>query len=483
MRCLFLGVFALLVFSVSAARADILFYQLPGTSLAVMLQGEVTVHQGGNTTLRHSRFGNLHFPLKQIRFKDVPTTGTIAVRMRQEAVRENDLEACLNAGRWALHHGLLPEFYEAAFAAWELDRNHPAVKRLADLKRKIDQRVPVASAQEAEMRKYVPLGSKMSFVRSKHFLLMHDTPTKREKISKKTRAEQRLELLETVLESFMLKFCLEGLELEIPKEHLKVVLFSQKEDYLGFGEMLKPDLSKASGFYDKMANTSVFFDQGTNEIYDLLDTLNRELQGVKDALIKSRSPAAGDIARLANTLQLLTEVSKENADIEVVSHEGTHQLAANTGLMPNEAAVPLWAAEGLATYFESPTDAAWSGIGAVNEERLDWYRALERDRTHSNVDFIVSDKIFLQAAGTEATLHAYGQAWALTHFLMDQHFDKLVKYYDAIAKISIDDDLSFERNVETFEQVFGAPASQLDLEWRSYMRSLKTDVEQVLAGK
>ena len=104
------------------------------------------------------------------------------------------------------------------------------------------------------------------------------------------------------------------------------------------------------------------------------------------------------MVRLADTIQLLTEVSRENSDIEVVSHEATHHMAGNTGLMPGDAPVPIWAAEGLATYFESPKEAAWSGIGSVNEERLRWYRGLERDKMHSNIDFIVSDQIFTRAA-------------------------------------------------------------------------------------
>ena len=145
--------------------------------------------------------------------------------------------------------------------------------------------------------------------------------------------------------------------------------------------------------------------------------------------------------------------------------------------------MPLWAAEGLATYFESPKEAAWSGIGAVNEERLDWYRGLEGDREHSNIDFIVSDRVFRLAGTHGSTLHAYGQAWALTHFLMDQHFDKLIKWYMLIAAKPADKPLSDDELQATFDEVFGKDKSALDLEWRKYMRGLKTDLQMVLDDK
>ena len=187
--------------------------------------------------------------------------------------------------------------------------------------------------------------------------------------------------------------------------------------------------------------------------------------------------------RLADTIQLLTEVVRENLDIEVVSHEATHHLAGNTGLMPADAPVPVWAAEGLATYFESPKQAAWSGIGSVNKERLSWYKGLESDREHSNIDFIVSDQIFSRAGSQGSTLHAYGQAWALTHFLMARHFDKLFQWYLLIAAKPAGKPMTDQELVESFDQIFGKDKTALDLEWRNYMRTLKTDLELVLTNK
>ena len=466
-----------------AAQADIVLYQIPGTNLAFVLQGSVSVNPGKTITFRHPRYGTLYLALEDIQRFEVPSTQTIAERKRQKAQQSKSVDACLDAARWALHNGLLSEFRESASAAWHVDKEHPTVKRLAAMNQQIKAPLPDSPELEQEMRQFVRGGRNMRFQQSEHFLLLHDTPDGKDRFSRKTRAEERLALLETVFQSFLLKFSLEGRDLQVPKQRLKVVLFADKEDYLRFVQLLGPTLSKASGFYDRKNNISVFYDQGTDESFEALYELNAQLQDQKKSLVKDRAPGARDVVRLADTIQLLTEVARENLDIEVVSHEATHHLAGNTGLMPADAPVPVWAAEGLATYFESPKQAAWSGIGSVNKERLSWYKGLESDREHSNIDFIVSDQIFSRAGSQESTLHAYGQAWALTHFLMDRHFDKLFQWYTLIANKPANKPITEQELVESFDQVFGQDKSALDLEWRQYMRTLKTDLEIVLAGK
>lgn len=478
MRRFLAALLALAAFSPTRCAADILLYPLKGTDLTFVLQGEVVVNPGGTLTFQHA-MGKLHFRVEDVRWFKVPPIATIANQKVQKSVQSKDVRTCLKAGSWALHHGLLGDFYRAAAAAWQLAPDDPMVQRLAMLKRQMDASLPASDKQEKELRAYVPDGEQMQIIRSKHFLVLHDTapaPTGR---SKKSRAEQRIELLENVYQSFLFKFCLAGVNLDVPKEHLKVVLFAEKDKYLKFASD-KPGLSKAAGFYSLESNISVFYDQGTSKMYKALDELNQELQALKTKAVRQRSRNAADVVHLTDTIMLLSLLSRENADIEVVSHEATHHMAAATGLMPNEAKVPVWAAEGLATYFESPEEAAWSGIGAVNKSRLKWYHGLAKDQEHSNIDFIVSDKIFAHVANDGAMLHAYGQAWALTHFLMERYPQKLVDYYRLVGQRRLKTFASPEENLAAFDQVFGANKDSLTSQWRDYMSGLKTDVDTVL---
>ena len=278
-----------------------------------------------------------------------------------------------------------------------------------------------------------------------------------------------------------MKFSLEGVMLYVPKEPLMVVLFSEYDDYLDFSTSISPTLASTAGFFDRKSQIAVFYDQGTDNKFDNLYRLNTQMQIDKKRMMRTREPGAKDRIRLADTLQLLIEVKRANLDIEVVSHEATHQLAGNTGLMPGDSPVPVWAAEGLATYFESPKEAAWSGIGAVNEERLELYRYLAPVPQISNIRFIVTDHIFTHAASNMSTLHAYAQSWALTHFLMNKHFTKLMKYYQKLTEFKGNKRLSEQKYLDIFAEAFeGITIDQLDLQWKSYMRGLKTDLERVL---
>jgi hypothetical protein len=284
----------------------------------------------------------------------------------------------------------------------------------------MDQPIGDSSKQIAEMKAMVGRDD-MKVKQSKHFVLMHDTPDTFTR-GRLTRADERIQLLETVYECFLLRFYAYGVKLEIPTERLKVILFNEYKQYRLFADKIGPELASASGFWEHERNTSVFFDHGTNDTFKALKQVSDELQQRKKEAVRDRDLGAASLVRLADTIKMLIEIEREDSDISVVSHEATHQMAGNTGLLPRHVRIPSWVHEGLATYFETPDGATWAGVGAVNEERLEWFRALDRDRVHSNIGFIVGDQIFDYAGSLGSTLHAYGQAWALTHFFAGKTF-------------------------------------------------------------
>jgi hypothetical protein len=320
----------------------------------------------------------------------------------------------------------------------------------------------------------------MRIATSKHFILLHDTPEKPAEGYKLTRSEERLALLEQVYESFLLKFYSRGIQLDIPQERLMVVLFNDYAMFKDYSVSLSPELASAAGFWSPTTNISVFFDHGTVEEFQVLRDVAKNVHEAADDARRSGIRNVGSVVRFARTLDVLVQVAQESSDIEVVSHEATHQMAGNTGLFPRDVRVPSWAHEGLATYFEAPNDSAWAGIGAVNEQRLEWYRALASDREHSNIDFIVGDQVFDYAGNHATLLHAYGQAWALTHFLLENHLDKFMEYYRRLGEFPPDTPLSAEVLTKLFNEIFGEDHDALEIEWRGYMRSLKTDMELIL---
>ncbi len=473
------GLASLLFALASPARADFVEYRLPGTDLVILLQGSARVNPGATVSLTHPKFGALYFALNDVRVTQVPTSYSLFDRKLNTAIAAKDADQAMDAADWALNKGLLHGFYKGVDRALMYNPSHVRALAVTRIKEKIAQSLPEETKAEDELRSLVQK-SDMKVRLSEHYILLHDTPAAVPEGRKANRAQERLELLERVYESFLLKFYSRGVELKMPTERMKVVLFNKHEDYLNFATRLDPGLQSAAGFWDSRSNVAVFYDQASDSAFESLRQLSAKYQQFREEAIRRKLPQRAEIIRLANTMIQLVNIKQEDQDVSVVSHEATHQMAGNTGLLPRGLPIPVWVHEGLATYFEAPNDAIWAGIGAVNAQRLRWYRALENDRTHSNIDFIVGDQIFTHARTTEAALHGYGQSWALTHYLMEHHFDQLIDYYRRLAQFKPNDEPTAEQLTTVFNAAFGSTRATLDSRWRQYMSTLQTDQDRWL---
>lgn len=465
----------ILAFAALPLAADFVLYRVPGTPFMFALEGKATI-DGRDRQVSYMHPGlkeSITFPLADV---EVLKASSNREQFNKQFVKAGkDAEAVYQAGVFGLKRGLLPEFYKAVDKTLEVDSQHAAATEVKKLKETIEKPLPDSAAVEKELREFCDHAG-MEVAESAHFILLHDTGDSK---SKKSRAQVRLALLEQVYESFLMIFYAQDISLDVPQQRLKVVLFKEYRDYLDFSRSISPELASASGYWDPIRNVSVFYDHSTDDVYRILNRMSRELSADAKEAKKARSKEGFRADRTARTIALMTQISQENADIKVVSHEATHQMAGNTGLFPRHVRIPSWAHEGLATWFESPREAGWSGVGAVNEERLEWYRGLEPDTQHSSIDFIVGDQIFKYAASHGALLHGYGQAWALTHFLMEKHLAKTVEYYRRLGELPPDTVVSPEVLTSLFDEVFGEDRKKLDAEWRSHMRSLKPDLQKL----
>jgi hypothetical protein len=472
--------FVLCLMAVSSASGDWVKYSIPRTDAIMLIPARETKVLPGNPPKLSilTDLGPLYADLKDCKIIKAKTP--IERYEYMEAQGKKNVQKMWEAAEFALKSGMIDKFHAALKEVLKLDPNHKQAQRMLAFKEKLDKPIKENSLQQEQMKKLVKSPG-MKFKISDHFLLMHDTPDTPPEGRKKTRAEQRVELLERVYRAFMYKFHMMGDYVEIPKEPLKVVLFNEYDQFQSFGRKLG-GLQGVAGFYEHTTNTAVFYDQGTHPMFKGILEFDKELQNmVKDA---QRAKARGlrEVVQLAKSIKLLVYIIRESQDVEVVSHEATHQLAANTGLLPRHVMIPSWVHEGLATYFESPKDASWAGFGAVNEDRKRWYEALAKnDPEHSTVDFIVGNEIFEFSGGIGSNImHAYAQAWSLTHFLLERYPEKFMAYYRRLGEMPPDLPLSAEVLRKIFRDVFGESASQIDSEWHLFMGALKTDKE--LAG-
>lgn len=464
-------------------RADIVIYTLPGTDREIVLEGKTTRVAGGFIDYTHPTFGHLTFSSSTVRVIEYPTKAEQFRKQFDRAKKAEDIDGLLEAARFALQRGLLEEFYKVASEAYKLDRDHATVQRLLQARKNI--RVSLGDSEPVidKIRQLVDRPN-MKIETSRHYVLLHDTSSEKVEKKKLTRAQHRLELLEQVFESYMLKFALEGKVLPPPEAPMMVVLFAEERDYLHYVSLLEPSLANALGFWDSQTNLAVFFDQGSTESMRALQGVAQDLQNQKRQVQQSNvdNRTAGRFAQMTNLIETLTKIASVERDIEVVSHEATHQLAGNTGLIPKGKLALAWAHEGLASYFETPDGGGWGGIGSVNPRRLKWYRLLANQTEVANVEFIISDRIFDMAATHEAKVAAYGQAWALTHFLMEHHFEALMRYYEAVSELEVEANspgIPRSRLSSIFRECFG-DVPKLESQWRAYMLQLKPDVERAM---
>ena len=441
----------------------------------MILSGRIQSGQGKTVSFIHPSVRDpLFFDPKDVEIIKAPSAQQEYNKRVGQAGK--DADAVMKAALWALKKGLLRDFHSGVEKALSIDPQHEPALRVTELKKKIDEPLPDNPALEQELRNYARAPG-MQVATSKHFILLHDVAAKPAQGKRKNRAQERLELLEQTYESFLFLFCAQDVELEIPRERLKVILFKDQKDFQELSTSLNPALASTSGFWDPVRNVCVFSDDGTSKTYQALQKLQGDLKKSSDEAKKNRTNP--DLVRFLKTIDLLIEIDRENADVTAVSHDATYQMAGNTGLLPRHVDIPRWVHEGLATYFEAPGEAPWAGVGAVSQERLDSYRSLEQDKVHSNIDFIVADQVFDFAKSSGAAPQGNGQAWGLTHFLLENHIKEFVAYYRMLGEMPPDVPLNPKLLTELFSRVFGSDRTALDREWRQHMRSLKTDVERL----
>lgn len=478
---LLVGVIGLVTGLSMLAHADFVTVQLVGVRGTITLQGRVKT-VGRTISYRHPTLDEeLVFPLDSLVGKVIKHSTAQEEFGKLLGKAGKDPDQVFQAGVFALKRGRLPDYWQAMKKVLELDPKHEAANKVMELKKLMDVEIPETSEEEQTIKKLAKRQN-MEIARSKHFILLHDTPDKVPAGFRKTRSKSRLDMLENVYQAFLLLFQSRGVELDVPKERLRVVLFNNYDDFVDLGATIDPSLRQTAGFYDPHKNFSVFYDHGSTEDFKALQSLAKDLDEQAAEAKRVKSAEKGDLTRRSKTIGLLVRALQEEQDITVVTHECTHQMAGNTGLLPRYVRIPRWAHEGLATYFETPKDAGWSGVGAVNEERLEWYRLLTEQRLLSDIEFIASDQIFDWGGGNHTRLvAAYGQAWALTHFLMENRPTDLITYYRLLGELPPDVRMSPELLRGMFRKVFGGDEQmeQLNLDWRGHMRKLKPDYERL----
>ena len=473
---------ALLSLSLPAApaAAEIIEYTLPGGAV-VHFEGMVIRTSRGAVTIRNALGGDpLIFSSDQVEVYETEDTARALERDLGKSLRDNDLARAMALGQKVIEKGDTDGYAKLIADVLEVDPDYFPAKRVQKLLDRMDETIPANDDAEKELKELVPL-SGLQLYRTPHFVILTDVKDDRETNRRDSRLQYRMDLLERVYKSFMLFYASRGAPVEHPPEPMRTVLFDQESDFKEYAKSLSSDLEMAAGFWDPASNITFFYNHATSETFDAIKDFVVDLDEQLDALQKrgARGKAFADLRRLQWAVAQLIELEQRNVDLEVVSHETAHQMAGSSGLLPKSVNIPRFVHEGLATFFETPKNAAWAGIGSVNDDRLEYYRVYE-DSPLCDLDLIVGDQLFSAAFASGnlgLILAAYGEAWAFSHFLHNRHFDELMTYYRLLGDMPPDLLLTPDLLQEIFAKAFDKDLDAIELEWKSYMNDLKTDVE------
>lgn len=277
-----------------------------------------------------------------------------------------------------------------------------------------------------------------------HYLICHSTS--------RAYAQWCGALFERLYMAFTNFWSRKGLPIVEPEFPLVAIVFSDRASYIKHAE---DELGEAAG------SIIGYYSLDTNRMtmYDLSGlSLAREAGGRR-----------GTIAEINHILSR-PEAAMTTATIV---HEATHQIAYSCGLQVRHSDSPIWYAEGIAVYFETPdlrSSRGWRNVGALNRPRLaQFHDYLTRRPPDSLLTLLTKDDRFRQP---DQALDAYAETWALTYFLIRQRGEQ---YFEYARRLSQKEPLEWDdpqTRIDEFQEVFGDLA-ELDRELLRYFQRIR----------
>lgn len=391
---------------------------------------------------------------------------------------------------WAIENGLTREVISELRALHEVDPKHAPTARMVAVLDRLE--TPCTDPGFAAFER--ALGGEFAAARGSHVLLLHQ--------HSEADAKERIDTLERVLLGYHLLLAGQGIEVSVPRRRLMSAWFATQKDYLAFLHAQGADaFATTRGYFHPTWNAVVAFDsRSSDEQRNGRETLNSRREELRQLTEQvDRAPArsrvklkvTGEPARTVGRAEakafiasvdreitselVLLELDRRSIDLGTAAHEMIHQLAATTGLVSRHDGFPYWLNEGLATQFEVIRGGRWAGISRAHDLRLPDWRKLAEPLA---LDRLVRDAGF----GHGYSRDLYAQAWALVYYLRTQHPEHFLTFLDLLRSPTEGADSEAgtrgDRYFRAFERAFGPDLTNLERNWRVFVDTVKTPLEQ-----
>ena len=239
-----------------------------------------------------------------------------------------------------------------------------------------------------------------------------------------------------------------GLDLSEPEFPLAAVVFKDRKSYVDYAEAELGDAVHAVvGFYSLRSNRMTMFD------------------------LSGKGQFAGDRGARAAINQLLMQPQAFKT-VSTIVHEATHQIAFNRGMHQRYADCPLWFVEVSPFSSKPPTSKAPAG-GAPSAASIN--SASPTSRTTPEPAPPIPLRTLIQndtrCRNPKTAIASYGEAWALTYYLIRQHPKEYIKYVKMLGQKKPMRFGKDEDRIKEFEDHFGK-LEDVEEEFMRYMQRL-----------
>ncbi|MDR0391872.1 MAG: DUF1570 domain-containing protein [Planctomycetaceae bacterium] len=259
-----------------------------------------------------------------------------------------------------------------------------------------------------------------------HFLIVYTTSS--------GFAQWYSRLLERVCKGFNFFWNNSGLNLTDPEFPLVAIIYSNRDDFFKHAESEGLKLSRnILAYYSKLTNRVVLCD----------------LAGVEAARGNGKKSDSRPISQFLRQPDALFNIA-------TVVHEATHQVSMNNGMQQRFAPYPLWVAEGVALFHETPDakdSLGWNLSPKVNKIRLRDLRNYLQKKPIDPIQKMLKDDNLLRDSNT--VVDNYAMAWGLTYFLTKTKKTQLCDYLKKLAEKDPQSEDSPEIRINEFEEHFG----------------------------
>lgn len=261
---------------------------------------------------------------------------------------------------------------------------------------------------------------------------------------------QHLKYCEIFYDLFLNHFRSRGFNPQIPaNSKLMLCMFCEPKGFEAYLGRQMP--AGITGVYHTPSNRLVLYDLAQNAYL---------LAGRENLLKRAESLNPHDRMRITDTVERRYKDAAHDANIGTTMHECAHLLSFNSGLLKRDGDVPVWLAEGLATYCESTDEGDWQSLGSPNPLRI-------HDLRRAGGKYLTLQQLMRDEwLRTPAVLLGYAQSWALYHMLMQERAVSLNKYLGIIAARKAP-----EYRLADFRDAFGDPDA-VERRYHAYLADL-----------